>query len=218
LKKTCVIFDMDGLMFDTQCIYDRAFHDVLLQDFGLELPDGLRLAMMGRSGSDLYRTVNLFFPKLDAAEYVRRSFAAVADRVKDELVPRPGLYELLPWLRDQGIRLGLASGSDRSIVESNLRVSGLKDYFPVSVSGDEVTMGKPQPDGDLRVLDSLGCAPEDCYIREDSPNGIRAGHRAGCSVLMVPNTVEPDEEIRGLCTGIYETLTDVKKAMESGTL
>ena len=218
MKKTCVIFDMDGLMFDTQCIYDRAFHDVLLQDFGLELPDGLRLAMMGRSGSDLYRTVNLFFPKLDAAEYVRRSFAAVADRVKDELVPRPGLYELLPWLRDQGIRLGLASGSDRSIVESNLRVSGLKDYFPVSVSGDEVTMGKPHPEGYLRVLDRLGCAPEDCYILEDSPNGIRAGHRAGCSVLMVPNTVEPDEEIRGLCTGIYETLTDVKKAMESGIL
>lgn len=67
MKKSGVIFDMDGLMFDTQCIYDKAFHDVALQDFGLKIPDGLRLAMMGRSGNDLYNTVNLFFPRLDAA-------------------------------------------------------------------------------------------------------------------------------------------------------
>jgi len=90
LKKTCVIFDMDGLMFDTQCIYDRAFHDILLRDYGLELPDALRLAMMGRSGDDLYQTINRFFPGIDAPEYVRRSFAAVADRVRDELVSCPG--------------------------------------------------------------------------------------------------------------------------------
>ena len=145
MKKSCVIFDMDGLKFDTQCIYDRAFHDILLRDYGLELPDALRLAMMGRSGDDLYQTINRFFPGIDAPEYVRRSFAAVADRVRDELVPRPGLYELLPWLREQGVRLGLASGSDRAIVESNLRVSGLKDYFPSASAATRSPSESPTP-------------------------------------------------------------------------
>jgi len=218
MKKSGVIFDMDGLMFDTQCIYDKAFHDVALQDFGLKIPDGLRLAMMGRSGNDLYNTVNLFFPRLDAAEFVRRSFAMVAERVKTELVARPGLYELLPYLKEQGYRLGLSSGSNRSIVESNLEVSGLTDFFIGTVCGDEVIIGKPGPEGYLRTAALIGCDPGDCYVLEDSPNGVRAGVNAGCSVLMIPNDVEPDVEMQRICTGIYTTLTDIKDAMEKGLL
>ncbi len=218
MKKTGVIFDMDGLMFDTQCIYDKAFRDVALHDYGLVVPEELRLAMMGRSGDDLYNTVNQFFPDLDAREFYQRGAAMVAELVKTELVARPGLYDLLPYLKEQGYKLGLSSGSNRSIVESNLRISGLTDYFPVTLCGDEVTVGKPDPEGYLRTAALIGCDPQDCYVLEDSPNGVIAGHRAGCSVLMVPNVAEPDDEMRRLATGIYASLSDIKEAMVAGIL
>lgn len=218
MKKSGVIFDMDGLMFDTQCIYDKAFKDVALQDYGLIVPEELRLAMMGRSGNDMYNTVNAFFPDLNAVEFVRRGFAMVAERVKTELTARPGLYDLLPYLKEQGCRLGLSSGSDRAIVESNLETSGLRDYFIATVCGDEVTLGKPNPEGYLRTAALIGCDPQDCYVLEDSPNGVRAGCRAGCSVLMVPNGVEPDDEMHRICTGIYTSLGEIREAMEQGLL
>lgn len=218
MKKSGVIFDMDGLMFDTQCIYDQAFKDVLRQAYGLEVPEEMRLAMMGRSGQDMYDTVNRFYPQVDAPEYIRRSFALVEKRVKTDLVPRPGLDVLIPYLMQQGYRLGLASGSNRSIVESNLRSSGLALCFRGSIAGDEVTTGKPDPECYLQTARLIGCAPEDCYVLEDSPNGVRAGYRAGCSVLMVPNDTEPDEEMVRLCAGIYKTLADVRDAMEAGIL
>ena len=218
MKKNTVIFDMDGVMFDTQRLYDTAFREIALHDYGVQVTDEIRLSMIARSGNDLYETINHFFPEVDAVEYVRRGYAYVEERVKTELVPMPGLYELLSWLKEQNVTLGLASGSIRPIVESNLRVSGLTDYFPVNITGEEVELGKPHPEGYLRVIERLGCAPEDCYVLEDSPNGVRAGHRAGCSVIMVPNGVVPDNEMRRLSTGIYETLLDVKDAMAAGIL
>lgn len=218
MKKAGVIFDMDGLMFDTQRIYDRAFKEVLLLEHGLDFPEGMRLAMMGRSGKDMYDTVNRYYPQLDAPEFVRKSFDLVAQIVKTDLTARPGLDVLLPYLKDQGYRIGLASGSNRTIVDSNLAASGLGSYFIGSISGDEVIMGKPDPECYLRTAALIGCDPQDCYVLEDSPNGVRAGVRAGCSVLMVPNVVEPDEEMHRISTGIYDSLADVKEAMEVGLL
>ena len=218
MKKAGVIFDMDGLMFDTQRIYDRAFKEVLLLEHGLDFPEGMRLALMGRSGKDMYDTVNRYYPQLDAPEFVRKSFDLVAQIVKTDLTARPGLDVLLPYLKEQGYRIGLASGSNRTIVDSNLAASGLGAYFIGTLSGDEVTAGKPDPECYLRAAALIGCAPQDCYVLEDSPNGVRAGVRAGCSVLMVPNVVEPDEEMRRISTGIYDSLADVKDAMEAGIL
>lgn len=217
-EKKAVIFDMDGLMFDTQCIYDQAFQDILMEEFGLPYPEEMRLALMGRSGRDMYETVNRFYPQIDAPQFVRSVFARVEERVATDLAARPGLDVLLPWLTDQGIRLGLASGSNRSIVESNLRASGLTGCFHGSIAGDEVTVGKPDPECYLRTAALIGCAPEDCYVLEDSPNGVRAGVRAGCSVLMVPNVAEPDDEMRSIAAVIYASLADVKEAMEAGIL
>ncbi|MBQ6590845.1 MAG: HAD family phosphatase [Lachnospiraceae bacterium] len=218
MKKAGVIFDMDGLMFDTQRIYDRAFKEVLLLEHGLDFPEGMRLALMGRSGKDMYDIVNRYYPQLDAPEFVRKSFDLVAKLVETDLTARPGLDVLLPYLKEQGYRIGLASGSNRTIVDSNLAASGLRAYFIGTLSGDEVTAGKPDPECYLRAAALIGCDPQDCYVLEDSPNGVRAGVRAGCSVLMVPNVVEPDEEMHRISTGIYDSLADVKEAMEVGLL
>ena len=218
MKKEGVIFDMDGLMFDTQSIYNKAFVDIGLHDYGIHITEDFLVAVMGRSGHDMYNTVNRFFPDIDAFKYVQKVYSLVAERVKTDLVARPGLYELLPYLKKEGYKLAVSSGSDRSIVMSNLETSGLTDYFSVVVCGDEHELGKPDPEGYLITASRLGCDPKDCYVLEDSFNGVRSGYRAGSSVLMVPGDVQPDDEIRSLCTGVYPSLTQVKENMEAGIL
>ena len=218
MKKAGVLFDMDGLMFDTQQLYDNANIEIARTVYGFEISREMLLAITGRSGEDLYKTVNRFRPELDAKEYIRRIFNHVAKKVETDLIIMPGLYDLLSWLSQQDVRIGLTSGSDRSIVENNLRCSGLRECFSGIICGDEIIAGKPNPEGYLKTAALIGCRPEDCYVLEDSPNGILAGHRAGCSVIMVPNGIEPDAEIRSLCAGIYPSLSEVRQAMEAGLL
>lgn len=218
MNKKGVLFDMDGLMFDTQQLYDNANKEIARTVYGFDISREMQLAITGRSGEDLYETVNRFRPELDAREFIRLIFDLVAKKVETELVIMPGLNDLLSWLSQQDVRIGLTSGSNRAIVESNLRCSGLRDCFDGIICGDEIVAGKPNPEGCLKTAALIGCRPEDCYVLEDSPNGILAGHRAGCSVIMVPNGIEPDAEIRSLCAGIYPTLTEVWKAMEAGLL
>ena len=138
MKKEGVIFDMDGLMFDTQSIYNKAFVDIGLHDYGIHITEDFLVAVMGQSGDGMYNTVNRFFPDIDAFKYVQKVYSLVAERVKTDLVARPGLYELLPYLKKEGYKLAVSSGSDRSIVMSNLETSGLTDYFSVVVCGDDM--------------------------------------------------------------------------------
>ena len=164
-------------------------------------------------------TAGRFLPDgADAAAYIRTTFDLVAERVKTELSARPGLDTILTYLSDKGYPLGLASGSDRKVVSNNLESAGISHYFTATLCGDEVTRGKPDPEGYTRVAAMIGYRPEDCYVLEDSPNGILAAYRAGCAPIMVPNDVAPDQATRDMCAGIYDSLSDVAAAMESGEL
>ena len=219
MKKTAVIFDMDGLMFDTQCLYDRSYDDVALRDYNFIVPREMHLAMMGSSGEDIIRTAARYLPAgADARAFIRECFDRVAELVKTELRARPGLDIILPYLAGKGCCLGLASGSERKVVDSNLSVTGLGHYFAATLCGDEVVHSKPDPESYTRVCAMIGCRPEECYVLEDAPNGILAAHRAGCAPVMVPNDVQPDRAIRDLCAGVFGSLSDVVEAMEKGIL
>ena len=219
MKKTAVIFDMDGLMFDTQQIYDRAYDEIAMARYGFEVPMEMHLAMMGNSGEDIIRAAAAFLPEgADARSFIRESFDRVAELVKTELVQRPGLDVILPYLEEKGYRLALASGSDRKVVDSNMEATGLWHYFDASLCGDETTHGKPDPEGYLRTAALIGKKPEECYVLEDSPNGILAAYRAGCTPIMIPNDVQPDQTVRDMCAGIFDSLADVVTAMERGEI
>lgn len=219
MKKKAVIFDMDGLMFDTQCIYDKAFDDIAMKLFRFEMSREMHLALMGRSGQDMIDTAARYLPEgADAEVFIRQTFDLVAELVKTELRARPGLDTILTYLSDKGYPIGLASGSDRKIVNSNLESAGIGHYFAATLCGDEVILGKPHPEGYIKAAAMIGYRPEDCYVLEDSPNGILAAYSAGCAPIMVPNDVEPDQATRDMCAGIYGSLSDVAAAMESGEL
>lgn len=219
MKKTAVIFDMDGLMFDTQWIYDKAYDDLAMEAYGFTVPQEMHLALMGSAGEDIVRAAARYLPpEADARAFVRRCFDLVAERVKTDLKARPGLDVILPYLAQAGYTLGLASGSERRVVDSNLETTGLGRYFAASLCGDEVVHSKPDPESYLRVAAMIGKKPEECYVLEDSPNGILAAYRAGCAPVMIPNSVQPDRETRQMCAGIYDSLRDVVDAMERGEL
>jgi len=174
---------------------------------------------MGSSGEDIVRAAARFMPEgVDARKFIRQSFDRVAELVKTKLPARPGLDVILPYLKEKGYRLGIASGSERRVVDNNLQSSGLGHYFAASLCGDEVVHSKPDPESYLRVAEMIGKKPEECFVLEDSPNGILAAYRAGCAPIMIPNDVQPDRATRDLCAGIFHSLSEVVDALESGQL
>ena len=219
MKKTAVIFDMDGLMFDTQCIYNKSYDEIAMSLYGFKVPPDMYLALMGSSGEDIVRAAARFMPEgVDARKFIRQSFDRVAELVKTKLPARPGLDVILPYLKEKGYRLGIASGSERRVVDNNLQSSGLGHYFAASLCGDEVVHSKPDPESYLRVAEMIGKKPEECFVLEDSPNGILAAYKAGCAPIMIPNDVQPDQATRELCAGIFHSLSEVVDALESGQL
>ena len=108
---------------------------------------------------------------------------------------KPGAGELLEYLSAQGVNIAVASSSGRARILSNLRATGLERFFDAVVSGQQVERGKPEPDIFLLAAKEIGCPPEDCYVFEDSLNGVRAGMAAGCTTVMVPDLVPPLEDL-----------------------
>ena len=219
MKKKAVIFDMDGLMFDTQWIYDKAYDDIALAEYDFIVPHQMHIDMMGASGEDIIRAAARYLPAhADARAFIRRCFDLVAERVRTDLKARPGLDLILPYLSDKGYCLALASGSERNVVDSNLESTGLGHYFAATLCGDEVVHSKPDPESYTRITAMIGMQPQECYVLEDSPNGILAAYRAGCAPIMIPNDVRPDQTTRDLCAGVFDSLADVVIAMENGEL
>ena len=121
-----------------------------------------------------------------------------------------------PIFRDR-LLIFTASSSDRKDIEENLKTAGIRDYFRAVVGGDQVEKGKPDPEIFLRAAKALELSPEDCYIFEDSFNGIRAAHAAGGMAVMIPDQVQPDEEIKGLCK-VYESFHRVLEDIRAGNI
>ena len=127
---------------------------------------------------------------------------------------KEGAAELLRCLKEQGARIALASSTRLDIITMEMRDAGLIDYFDVIIGGDMVKNSKPQPDVFLRAAEELNVDAADCYIIEDSYNGVRAARKAGGTVFMVPDLLEPTEEMRSLADRIFGSLLDVKKYLQ----
>lgn len=216
--KRGAIFDMDGLLFDTERLFQKAWVDVAA-DFDREPSPALAQAVCGTSGEYLKKIVCSYYPGVDAEAYIQ----TVLDRVAKQVISNGaelmrGSREILAYLGEQGVKLAIASGSPREIIESNLSHSGLRSCFSALVSGFEVPNGKPAPDIFLSAAEKLGVSPEDCYVFEDGINGALAGITAGCTTVMIPDLMKPTPELVQNCAGIYGSLIDALEAIKAGML
>ena len=211
--KRGAIFDMDGTLLDTEKVYQEGWHDVALE-FGEEPSWELAHLESGASGPYMYETVKRFYPNVDPHEYVEHVIAYMQRKTAEHIDLMPGVTEILSFFKENDVRLAVASSSPREIIKANLDRVGVLDYFEVIVAGEEVAHGKPSPDIFLKAAELLKLPPEDCYVFEDSLNGMRAGAAAKCAAVMIPDQVAPTDEIRALATAIYPSLTDALTAIK----
>ncbi len=205
------IFDMDGLMFDTERVFIGAW-DYAGEKMGL-----------GKAGHMVMRTLGMNTPACNQAwreefgedvdidalwgysrEYLEAYYSKYAVSAK------PGLYDLLTYLKRQGCRLAVASSTKRAKVEKNLVDADVRHYFDVVIAGDMVERSKPEPDIYLRAAAELGVEPADCIALEDSRNGLLSAHAAGMRVIMVPDLWQPDDMVKEFILGPFESLLNVR--------
>ncbi len=186
-----VVFDMDGVLVDTEHLWDEVREQLTTEWGGRYTPEAQE-AMMGMSSTEwsryLHETVGLREPpETINAEVVRR----MLDRYETELPVVPGAVAAVRRLAAAGLRLALASSSNRELIDAVLQRLGLTELFSVAVSSEEVARGKPAPDVYLEAARRLGVEPARCAAVEDSASGIRAAHAAGMRVIVYPNRHYP---------------------------
>lgn len=188
-----VIFDMDGLMFDTELLYVRALEEYVGPKTGVAFPRENVLKTLGMNHADFRR----MFPALfGTALPFETCYAMIADWMQNEMethgVPtKPGLYALLDALKADGIRIALATGTSRHIALEYLRRTDTLKYFDAFAFGDQVAHGKPDPEIFLLACEALGAMPETTAVFEDSVNGLKAAHAGGFFSICVPDLVDP---------------------------
>ncbi len=210
--KKGAIFDMDGLLFDTEKVYRQAWIETA-KHFGKD--NGAELASKVSGGSDKYcrDTIHEFYPELDVEEFFSYIVKLARAQFDKGVELMRGVEEILQLFKDNGVKIAVASSSPAWLVEQNLTRTNIKHYFDAIIGGDNIKNGKPAPDIFLKAANAINLPPEDCYVFEDSFNGIRGANKAGCSPIMIPDTNQPNEEIKKLCTGIYASLSDAAKAI-----
>lgn len=204
------IFDMDGLMFDTERVFVAAW-DYAGEKLGVGKAGHMSIKTLGMNAQDCNRVWRETYPDVDldalwrySREYVEKYYQRYA------LTAKKGLYDLLAYLEHKGYKLAVASSTNRNQVENNLIKANVRRYFSAVITGDMVEHSKPEPDIYLKACAALGEKPEDCYALEDSRNGLISAHRAGCKAIMVPDLWQPDDEVKEFILGPFDDLLAVR--------
>ncbi|ARP81839.1 hypothetical protein CAL12_14115 [Bordetella genomosp. 8] len=205
-----VIFDMDGLLLNTETLAVRAL-EAAGQEIGVDTPREFCVSLIG-SPADVCRRLLLERCGGDAPADALFSAATthLHGLIDDGLLElRPGAEALLHHLDRRGLPRVVATSSSREKAAHHLTAAGILDRFDAVVTRDDVARGKPHPDLYLDAVGRLGIAPFRCLALEDSYNGVRAAHAAGVPVIMVPDVLAPTDEMRALCLDILPDLRQV---------
>lgn len=196
---TAILFDMDGLVLDTEKLYTRFWQEAA-RFFGYPMTKEQALGMRSLNrGAGLAKMQSYFGGEVDYDKIRNKRIELMDAFVKEEGVTlKPGIHELLEFLKKKGIKTAIATSSPMERTVLYLTSVGLQNSFDELVSGYMVEKGKPEPDIYLYAAEKLGVEPFRCMVLEDSPAGILAAHRAGCLPVMIPDQDEPDEETKAL--------------------
>lgn len=209
-----VIFDMDGLLLNTECLYIDESKKVV-ESMGHHIPDEIYLECVGTSHSMtraiLLEHLGSDFPLEEWEEKIHHRVVSCFENNGVEKMA--GVESLLEALREMGIPMAVASSTRRKNVEGLLKMGGIREYFDYLVCGDEVKQSKPNPEIFLKAANALSVSPESCLVFEDSFMGIRAAYAAGMRPVMIPDLKNPDDEISRLCFRILPSLDEAEKQL-----
>ena len=211
-----VIFDMDGLMFDTESLNAIAWK-AAGKLHGFEMTEELLRAHVGCSLETTKKQMQSHFGARFDFDAVRAARIAHSFRYIEEngMPLKPGLRELLTYLDKKGLKTAIGTSSGEMFVHFYLKHAVLGHEFDVIACADKVKNGKPEPDIFLAALAGLGFEADECLVLEDSYNGIIAAHRAGIRSVMIPDLLPPTPEVEKLFFRKANVLTDVIPIIES---
>lgn len=186
LKNKCAcIFDLDGTLVDSMWMWKDIDIEYLAR-FGLECPKDLQRAIEGMSFSETAAYFKKRFLLQASVEEIKQDWIGMSlEKYRCEVPLKPGAKEFLDYMRNSGLKAGIATSNGRDMVDAVLDSLGIRDYFQVVATACEVAAGKPAPDIYLHVAQGLGADPDKCLVFEDIPAGILSGKNAGMEVCAV---------------------------------
>ena len=205
-----VLFDMDGLVLDTEKLYTRFWREACaFYGFTMTWEQALRM----RAANSKLSEANLheFFGPTADYRSIRNKRIELMDAFIAEhgVEAKPGIHELLDYLQSQGIATAITSSSPIPRIQHHLGSLGLAHRFDQLCSGHDVPCGKPAPDIYLHGAAVLGLKPEECLALEDAPTGIESAYRAGCFPVIIPDQDQPSEDTLARCFAKADSLTDI---------
>lgn len=207
-----ILFDMDGVILDTEKLYCRFWMEAA-QTLGYPMTMEQALGMRSLNRNAGEARLKSYFGDSICYEVVRDKRIELMNAFVEQegVYTKPGIFELLEYLRNKGIKTAVATSSPLDRTIKYLSSVGLEDKFDELISGYMVEHGKPEPDIYIYAAKQLGLKPENCMVLEDSPTGILAAYRAGCVPVMVPDLDQPDEETKKM---LYAVAEDLESVME----
>ncbi|MBR5513309.1 MAG: HAD family phosphatase [Ruminococcus sp.] len=201
------VFDMDGLMIDTEKLYLRYWKKAA-EDYGYPMEDKHVYAIRSLARKFSNPLLKSFFGEDFPVDDVRQRRTELINAHIEEngIDIKKGLFELFGFLKENGIKIAVATATPRERTLLYLEKINVLDYIDTIVCGDMVTTGKPDPEIYLTAARELGLSPTECTAFEDSPNGIKSAYSAGCQAIMIPDMTPPDEELMTLLSGVYDNL------------
>lgn len=214
METKAVIFDMDGVIFDSE----RAVYNCWLELAAKYNITDIETIYMRCIGVNSVMTRQIFIDyygeDFPFDEYNAEFSKNYHERYDNGRLPmKPGIRELLISLKENKYKIAIASSTRSRVVEQQIKDAGLREYFDVIIGGDMIERSKPEPDIFLKAAEMLDVLPEKVYVIEDSFNGIRAAFAGGMIPIMVPDMIEPDNEMKEKARYIFKDLYGVKELL-----
>ena len=215
MRKKVVIFDLDGLMIDSERVTFECFEEVLAKT-DRTISRDFYIRLIGRTyDASLKLIEEEYGDSFNIEKTVEDVHSLLAKRFEAEGVPeKQGIRDLLEYLKGSEFKIFVATSSSRDRVDTILEQSGLNMYIDGSVCGDEVKSSKPDPELFLNACRKAGCKPAEAYVLEDSEAGIEAAYAAGIDCIAVPDLKYPADEVAKKARWIVGSLSDALEIFE----
>jgi HAD superfamily hydrolase (TIGR01509 family) len=193
---TCIIFDMDGVLFDSEPLHIR-FEQLMFRKMKINLSENQKMKFVGLGDYKVWELLKETFQLKETLEQllINDRKGRISFFIENETIVMPGARELLERLKASGFRLALASSSQIELIDLNLSRAGFSHFFDVKVSNDMVTSGKPSPDIFLYTAGMMNVAPQNCIVIEDSENGLNAAKSAGMKCIAFTHRPDLNQDI-----------------------
>ena len=211
-----IIFDMDGLMIDSERVTFECYQE-RLKDMNLTMDEEFYKTLLGKPIKGIYqRFYDVYGNDFPIENVIQDVHQLMAERFETEGVPvKKGLVELLHYLKDNNYKTIVATSSNRDRVDKILAQAKITEFFDDSICGDEVTKGKPNPEVFLKSCQNLGVNVDEAIVLEDSEAGIQASYDANIKVICIPDMKYPEKQYEEKTFKILKDLTEVTVYLKS---